>query len=59
MSYVFRRGASWCIGYIDRDGKSHRVRVLARTKVEAKAIAFEVERSEQRIRLGLLEKGSK
>src|SRR5438552_6326232 len=53
MAYVRERGDRWYLGYKDRKGAWVEAASKARTKTEAKRLADELERKEERIRLGI------
>lgn len=53
MAYVRRRGARWYVGFRDERGLRTQRAVTARTKTEALALARELERKAERVRLGL------
>ncbi len=53
MSYAYKRGTVFYLGYRDATGREVRVRSKASSLTEARKIAAELERKGERIRLGL------
>lgn len=53
MSFVYRRGNKWAVGYKDERGRQRQLVTTARTKTEAQRMADDLERKAERVRLGL------
>lgn len=57
MAYAYRKGPAWYIGYRDENGEQRQVKTAARSKTEAKRLAEERERFEERVGAGLEKRG--
>ncbi len=53
MATVYRKRGSWYLAFLDGQGRRRQLRTRARTRSEAKGLAYELERSAERQRLGL------
>lgn len=53
MSYTYKRGETWWVGYKDQIGRSRREKTAARTRAEAERLAQELEIRAERVRRGL------
>lgn len=53
MAYAYKKGDSWYIGYRDEHGAQRQQKTAARSKTEARRLADECARFEERIHLGL------
>lgn len=53
MAYAYRKGPAWYIGFRDEQGEQRQIKTAARSKSEAKRLAEERERFEERVRAGL------
>ncbi len=53
MATVYRKRGSWYLAFVDGQGRRRQLRTRARTRSEAKGLAYELERSAERQRLGL------
>jgi len=53
MASVYQKRGSWYVKFLDGQGRRRQLRTRARTRSEAKGLAYELERSAERQRLGL------
>src|SRR5262249_11817989 len=53
MASVYQKDGSWYLKFLDGQGRRRQLRTRARTRSEAKGLAYELERAAERQRLGL------